>query len=86
MNDPANTTIETVLSEPEKFNSDREYLDAMCEHFGCELSRDLIALTIATHTDLDNFSDWEWERFTVIFGGLIAQFIASEEWGYGRPN
>lgn len=77
---------QAVFDAPDRYANDREYLGAMCEHYGCHLSRDIIAVTVASHTDIERFTSAEWDRFAALFGRVIAQFVAAEEAGYGRPH
>ena len=79
-------SVQAIIDAPDRYGNDREYLEAMCEQFGCQLSRDIIAVTVSSHTDIDRFTADEWDRFSVLFGRVIAQFIAAEEAGYGRPH
>ena len=79
-------SVQSIIDAPDRYANDREYLHAMCEHYGCHLSRDIIAVTVANHTDVDHFTSEEWERFAALFGRVIAQFVAAEEAGYGRSH
>ncbi|WP_419912394.1 hypothetical protein [Hoeflea sp.] len=63
---------QAIFDAPDRYGNDREYLDAMCEHYGCHLSRDIIAVTVASHTDVERFTTAEWDRFAALFGRVIA--------------
>lgn len=86
MNEIEFHSVDEIISEPDKYRNDHDYLNAMCEHFGCHLSRDIIAVTVSSHTNLELFTANEWDQFVALFGRVIAQFLAAEETIYGRPH